>query len=167
MDTMQKYQYDEQKDQSAAYNGQIQADFSFQFDKPTEEIRIMKGQTVISDKLAEAFMMPRSGEYMDILKKQAISAMSDEEIKRIIAKEILCGGAQSVEEVVKLKNFMENPELEDEVSGEEEKALVQEMSEEDVADFLKMLNASFRETIAKEELKMKESLTELDKKAID
>lgn len=166
----QKKETEQEKAQpgKALYEGKVSANFTFQFDDSTEDNGENR-KTVISDELNAAFMMPRSKEYMDILKKQGISAMSDEQIKRVIAREIVRGKATGMENVVSLKEFMASggTEVEEEEVSAEEEALIQEMSEEDVVDFLEMLNASFAETIAKEEIKLKEALVELDKKAID
>ena len=95
--------------------------------------------------------------------------MSDEQIKQIIAREIIRGQAEDMGDVTSLKVFMESgsPDVSGEPISEEEQAMIEEMSEDDVLEFLEMLNASFSETIAKEELKLKEALVELDKKAID
>lgn len=166
----QEEQQKEQKKEQAGkilYKGKLSADFSFQFDEA--DTGGGKSKTILSEELNAAFMMSRSKEYMDILKKQVISAMSDEEIKRIIAREIVRGGAKGIEDVISLPVFMTSgsPEAEEEAVSAEEQALMQEMSDEDVADFLEMLNASFAETIAKEEMKLKEALMELDKQAID
>ncbi|MDD6037413.1 MAG: hypothetical protein PUD20_01235 [bacterium] len=165
----QQQQYQEQKQEQqhvASQNTYRKIDFCFH-DAADESKSAMK--TEISKELEDAFMMSRSKEYMDILKKQVLSAMSDEEIKLIIAREIVRGGAESIEDVVHLKCFMEVVEsgAEPEKISAEEQTLVDEMSEDDVADFLEMINASFAAAIEKEELKMKSALPELDKKAID
>lgn len=169
----QKQQQQEQKEQAQkedrakekAFKNWSASQVTFQFsdkkDKPEGKM------TQISPELDAAFRKKRSKEFMDIIKKQEISGMSDEEIKRIIAREIVKGGADSIEDVVKLSTFMSMEEEETEEASAEEKALMSEMSEDDVVDFLEMLNASIAEDIAKEEMLLKESLVELDKKAID
>ncbi len=150
------------------HKGQVSAEFTFQFDTPAAKQGEQK-KTVISEELNAAFFKSRSKEYMDILKKQGISAMSDEQIKRVIAREIIQGNATGMEDVISLKVFMDSgsSDGEEESVSAAEQAMMDEMSEEDVMDFLEMLNASFAETIAQEELKLKEALVELDKKAID
>lgn len=149
------------------YAGQVSAKFEFRFETPPAKGGAER-HTRISEELNAAFFKTRSKEFMDILKKQGISAMSDEQIKRLIAREILRGGATGMEDVISLKVFMDSDtDTEEQTVTAEEQALMEEMSEDDVMDFLEMLNASFSETIAKEELALKEALVELDKKAID
>jgi len=169
----QQFQYQKketQKEQPTKimYSGQTSAKFSFQFDTPETTGKVEK-QTRISEQLNAAFCKSRSKEFMDILKKQGISAMSDEQIKHLIAREIIRGGATGMEDVISLKFFMDsgNTDTVEQAVTAEEQALMEEMSADDVMDFLEMLNASFSETIAQEELKLKEALVELDKKAID
>jgi len=169
----QQFQYQKketQKEQPTKilYSGQTSAKFEFQFETPTA-IREVEKQTSISAELNDAFFTPRSKEFMDILKKQGVSAMSDEQIKHLIAREIIRGGATGMEDVISLKVFMDlgNTDAEEQTVTAEEQALMEEMCEDDVMDFLEMLNTSFSETIAREELKLKEALVELDKKAID
>lgn len=169
----QHFQYqrkEAQKEQPTKilYSGQTSAKFDFQLEAPAAN-REVKKQTSISEELNAAFFTPRSKEFMDILKKQGISAMSDEQIKRLIAREIIRGGATGMEDVISLKVFMDlgNTDAEEKTVDAEEQALMEEMNEDDIMDFLEMLNASFSETIAKEEMKLKEALVELDKKAID
>lgn len=169
----QQFQYQKkeaQKEQPTKilYSGQTSSNFEFQFETPAAN-REEKKQTSISEELNAAFFTQRSKEFMDILKKQEISAMSDEQIKRLIAREIVRGGATGMEDVISLKVFMDsgNTDTEEQAVTTEEQALMEEMNEDDVMDFLEMLNASFSETIAREELKLKEALVELDKKAID
>lgn len=163
-------QKEQQKEQTVKmlYSGQASAKFSFQFDSPAAG-RGEQRLTNISEELNAAFFTTRSKEFMDILKKQEISAMSDEQIKCLIAREIIRGGATAMQDVISLKVFMDsgNPDIAEEDINAEEQALMEEMNEDDVMDFLEMLNASFSETIAMEELKLKSALVELDKKAID
>lgn len=166
-----QYHREEGKKEQATkmlYSGQTSAKFTFRFGTPSTNPYVER-PTNISEELNAAFFTPRSKECMDILKKQGISAMTDEQIKHLIAREIIQGGATEMEDVISLKVFMDsgNPDTEAESISVEEQALMDEMNEDDVMDFLEMLNASFSETIAQEELKLKEALVELDKKAID
>ena len=165
----QQAQYQEQKKEQSPKmlsRGSSSVKFNFQTDTPSGNGGEGK-KTVISEALNAAFFTSRSKEYMDILKKQVISGMSDEQIKRIIAREIIQGQTTGMEDVTSLKVFMESGNPDAESVSATEQALIEEMSEDDVVDFLEMLNATFSETIAKEEMKLKEALVELDKKAID
>lgn len=143
------------------------SDVHFRFEEKASETQTEP--TVISEELDAAFRTTRSKEYMQILQKMRISAMTDEEIKLVIAREIIRGGAESTEEVVELSTFSDVEDEKEilESALEEEKELAEEMSDEDVEEFLRMISASIEETIAKEELKLKSYLVELDQKAID
>ena len=164
-------QYQEsQKSESAEkmrYGRVAASDVTFRFEDTT--VTGGETRTQISEELNAAFCQPRSKEFMDILKKQKISAMSDDEIRQIIAREIVRGGASDMEEVTRLHTFMESPDadLATEPISEEEQALMEEMTEDDIMEFLERLNAAFSEAVAKEEMALKAALVELDKQAID
>lgn len=164
----QKQEQSKEQQPKMLSRGSTSVKFDFQSGTPSGKEGEGK-KTVISEALNAAFFTSRSKEYMDILKKQVISGMSDDQIKRIIAREIIRGQATGMEDVTSLRVFMDsgNPDVDEEPVSPEEQALVEEMSEDDVVDFLEMLNATFSETIAQEEMKLKEALVELDKKAID
>ena len=172
MDRESKAQQDKQTQSESAgkirYGRVAASDVTFRFED-TSSAGEGQVRTEISEELNAAFCRPRSKEFMDILKKQKISAMSDDEIRQIIAREIVRGGASNMDEVTQLNTFMESPDADisaEQVSAEEQ-ALMEEMTEDDVMEFLERLNAAFSEAVAKEEMALKEALPEIDKRAID
>lgn len=169
--SLTRYQEAQEKQSEGAekmrYGRVAASDVTFRFEDTTAAGG--ETHTQISEALNAAFCRPRSKEFMDILKKQKISAMSDDEIRQIIAREIVRGGASDMEEVTQLNTFMESPDadLSAEPISEEEQALMEEMTEDDIMEFLEKLNAAFSEAVAKEEMALKQALVELDQRAID
>jgi len=144
-------------------------DVDFNFDTEDKTPKMRPKYTVLSPELEAAFMMDRSPEFMNILSRMRLSALSDDEIKRVIAREIVEHGASSVEEILELKAFSEVEDIEEEYStvSEEEEEIIAELSDDDVEDILEQLAKQIEEAVVNQQLEMKANLAVLDRKAID